>query len=175
MRVQGSSVKLKIGTMSQNVIISKFSFRYVNDHYVPYDIELQPVASMSVQSATTSTSLLSTALQAALSGVSVSSIVKNAAGQALTNVTTAAVSTTLANILQAKATGNPSLSVVGVALAATTQTTHIVGSGESLYSIAQSIYGDGTKWPTIASANSISNPLSIAIGQKIIIPSQTGS
>lgn len=177
LRVQGQPVTLKIGTISQQVLISKFSFSYANDYYIPYNIELQPIANLTVQSKTTSTSLLSQSLQTSINSIfgNSSPIVKNSLGQVLTNVTGAASTTTLGQILYNKAVGNHKLAVVGVALAVASQSIHTVGSGDTLFSIAKSIYGDGTLWPVIAKANNINNPISISIGQKLTIPSQTGS
>jgi LysM repeat protein len=176
-RVQGQPVTLKIGTMSQPVVISKFSFSYANDYYVPYSIELQPTSKMSPQSKTTSTSLLNQSLQATVNSLlgNSSPIVKNALGQVLTKVTGAAANTSLGQILYNKAVGNSKLAVVGVALAVASQSVHTTGSGDSLFSIAKLVYGDGTLWPIIAKANGITNPIGIAIGQKLIIPSQTGA
>lgn len=174
MRVQGQQVTLVIGTMQQDVMISKFSFVFANEYSVHYDIELQPVSQLSQQatSSTTSDSSLNTTLAAT---VGTTSIVKNSSGQALISVTTAAATTTLAQILYDKAVGNSSLAAVAVAAAVATQSIHIVASGDTLFKIAKSAYGDGTLWTTIAKANSISNPISIVVGQKLIVPSQTGS
>ncbi len=55
---------------------------------------------------------------------------------------------------------------------------HTVASGESLWSIAQKYYGDGSKWNKIYedNKNSISDPNSIYVGQVLIINEEaTGS
>src|SRR5437868_4450731 len=45
-----------------------------------------------------------------------------------------------------------------------------VQQGDSLYSIAQRAYGDGSQWPVIANANNISDPNLIYSGQVLYIP-----
>lgn len=47
---------------------------------------------------------------------------------------------------------------------------HTVVDGESLWSIAQDYYGDGSKWPIIAKANNIAEGEYIYGGQKLLIP-----
>lgn len=47
---------------------------------------------------------------------------------------------------------------------------YTVSQGDSLWSISEKYYGDGFKWVDIASANKISTPGSIEVGQKIRIP-----
>lgn len=48
-------------------------------------------------------------------------------------------------------------------------TTYIVKSGDSLYSIARKLTGDGTNCYAIANQNNISNPNLIKAGQKLVI------
>lgn len=48
--------------------------------------------------------------------------------------------------------------------------THTVASGETLGGIAKQYYGSEAKWPVIAAANGISDPRSLKIGQKLVIP-----
>lgn len=50
--------------------------------------------------------------------------------------------------------------------------TYIVQAGESLWTIARKVYGDGRLWRLIYNANRdiIVNPGRIRIGQKITIP-----
>ena len=55
-----------------------------------------------------------------------------------------------------------------------TQTSYDVQEGETIFEIAQKMYGDGSRWPTIASANNIGrlpngNPLIFA-GSTLTIP-----
>lgn len=54
----------------------------------------------------------------------------------------------------------------------TPQRTHILKSGESLWSLAQKYYGDGNKWKTIAKANGIAEKdvTKIPNGKRLIIP-----
>lgn len=48
---------------------------------------------------------------------------------------------------------------------------HVVVSGDTLYGIAQEVYGNGYKWPTIWHANpGISNPNRIYPGEQILVP-----
>ncbi len=44
-----------------------------------------------------------------------------------------------------------------------------VKEGESLFSIARKVYGNGFNYPTIAEDNNISDPNKIQVGQKLII------
>lgn len=48
--------------------------------------------------------------------------------------------------------------------------THVVVSGDSLSSIAQTFYGDKEKWPILAAENNIGNPDIIHVGTPIRIP-----
>ena len=45
-----------------------------------------------------------------------------------------------------------------------------VRRGDTLWSIAMNVYGDGKRWPDIAQANRISNPQRLRIGQLLVIP-----
>lgn len=47
---------------------------------------------------------------------------------------------------------------------------YVVQKGDTLWAIAKKYYGDGSKYPKIASANGISNPNIIHVGQKLLIP-----
>lgn len=47
---------------------------------------------------------------------------------------------------------------------------YTVVRGDTLWSIAKRYYGNGSKYPTIAKANKISNPDRIRVGQKLLIP-----
>ena len=53
---------------------------------------------------------------------------------------------------------------------APTQRTYTVVPGDTLWGIAVSYYGDGTRYPEIAAANNIGNPNLIFPGQTFIIP-----
>jgi nucleoid-associated protein YgaU len=50
------------------------------------------------------------------------------------------------------------------------RTTHTVITGDSLASIANSEYGDPTRWRAIALANSISDPLRLVEGSRLFLP-----
>jgi len=45
-----------------------------------------------------------------------------------------------------------------------------VRRGDTLWSIAKRVYGDGKRWRDIASANGISNPRRLRVGQSLVIP-----
>jgi nucleoid-associated protein YgaU len=45
-----------------------------------------------------------------------------------------------------------------------------VKRGDTLFAIAQRVYGNGSKWPAIASANGIRNPKNVAVGKVLRIP-----
>lgn len=47
---------------------------------------------------------------------------------------------------------------------------YTVVSGDTLWGIAKRFYGNGNRYPEIASANNIANPNIIYIGQKLLIP-----
>lgn len=47
---------------------------------------------------------------------------------------------------------------------------YTVVKGDTLWSIANKFYGNGSRYPEIAKANNISNPDIIRIGQKLLIP-----
>ena len=49
-------------------------------------------------------------------------------------------------------------------------TTHTVSSGDTLWSIAEKYYASGYNYQDIAAANQISDPRSLAVGQKLTIP-----
>lgn len=53
---------------------------------------------------------------------------------------------------------------------ATPGSEYTVQQGDTLFSIAQQAYGDGNKWPVIATANNISDPSLIYPGQVLYIP-----
>jgi 5'-nucleotidase len=53
---------------------------------------------------------------------------------------------------------------------ASSGTKYTVKKGESLWTIAQSHYGNGNKWKLIANANPSINPNKIQAGQTIVLP-----
>lgn len=51
-----------------------------------------------------------------------------------------------------------------------TPQTYTVKPGDSLWSIAQEVYGDGNSWRSIATANNLSNPRYIHVGNEFKLP-----
>lgn len=49
-------------------------------------------------------------------------------------------------------------------------TTHTVAQGDTLASIAERFYGDGSQFTLITAANGITDPSLIFVGQVLIIP-----
>ncbi|CAD7040942.1 5'-nucleotidase [Pseudorhizobium endolithicum] len=56
--------------------------------------------------------------------------------------------------------------------ATSTAQTHTVSRGESLWKIAESVYGDGAVWTRIAEANELRNPNLLEIGQELQLPAR---
>jgi len=50
---------------------------------------------------------------------------------------------------------------------------YTIKKGDTLWSIAESQYGDGYKWSEIAKANDLENPSQIEEGQKLVLPGTT--
>jgi len=48
--------------------------------------------------------------------------------------------------------------------------THLVVRGDTLAAIAKRYYGDARRWPAIAEANRVTDPKSLKVGQKLLIP-----
>ena len=48
--------------------------------------------------------------------------------------------------------------------------TYEVQKGDTLWSIARRIYGDGQRWKDLAEANGITNPKILRVGQSLIVP-----
>ena len=48
--------------------------------------------------------------------------------------------------------------------------TYVVQKGDTLWSIARRVYGDGQRWKDIAAANGITDPTKIRVGQSLILP-----
>jgi len=160
-RIAGDSLTLQIGNMSCTVVITKFKFTYVNDAYIPYTIEVAPAELLlTVGSGSSTTSKATT--QAT---VSTTSTTKSTSWS--TSDVGAAADITLGDIL---ATVLPTSTAVTAAIA--NQVTHMVGSSDTLWSIAYKYYGDGSKWTTIATKNSITSAI-VTAGTKLIIPNPT--
>jgi hypothetical protein len=51
---------------------------------------------------------------------------------------------------------------------------HTVKDGDSLQSIAYQVYGDATRWRTIAETNGIDNPLNVRRGTPLMLPRLDG-
>lgn len=56
------------------------------------------------------------------------------------------------------------------ALSSSTRKTHKVVPGDTLSAIAIKYYGSHTRWREIASANKITDPRKLKVGQKLVIP-----
>lgn len=54
--------------------------------------------------------------------------------------------------------------------AGATSQTYTVKAGDSLWSIAQEVYGDGNSWRSIAAANNLSDPKFIHVGNEFKLP-----
>jgi len=48
---------------------------------------------------------------------------------------------------------------------------YTVSKGETLFMVAEKMYGNGEKWMVIARANNLRNANRIEVGQKLVIPS----
>ena len=48
--------------------------------------------------------------------------------------------------------------------------TYTVESGQTLYSIAEEVYGDGNRWQEIAEANDLDDQTAISVGEELVIP-----
>jgi len=64
----------------------------------------------------------------------------------------------------------PSIPVSVPVIGVSDEKTYTVKLGDSLYSIAQKFYNDGSKWQTISVKNNISNPKRLLVGKVLIIP-----
>lgn len=51
-----------------------------------------------------------------------------------------------------------------------TATSYVVVKGDSLWKVAEKVYGDGARWMEIAKANSLVNPRVIHSGNNLVIP-----
>ncbi len=49
-------------------------------------------------------------------------------------------------------------------------TSYVVVKGDSLWKVAEKVYGDGARWMEIAKANSLVNPRVIHSGNNLVIP-----
>ena len=48
--------------------------------------------------------------------------------------------------------------------------TYVVQRGDTMWDIAQRVYGEGQRWPDIAAANQITDPKKLRVGQKLTLP-----
>ena len=48
--------------------------------------------------------------------------------------------------------------------------TYGVQKGDTLWSIARRVYGNGQRWTDLAEANGITNPKMLRVGQSLIVP-----
>jgi len=51
-----------------------------------------------------------------------------------------------------------------------TPNNYTVQRGDTLWSIARKVYGNGQKWQQLASANAISDPTKLRVGQTLVVP-----
>ena len=49
---------------------------------------------------------------------------------------------------------------------------HVVASGDTLWELARSYYGDATMWTKIAEANPSANPNDLVVGETLMIPAK---
>lgn len=63
--------------------------------------------------------------------------------------------------------------VDGEAAAAGETRTYTVEDGDTLYNIAQKMYGDGQKFPVIAEANDLSRDTPLRVGNELVIPPES--
>ncbi len=55
------------------------------------------------------------------------------------------------------------------------QKTYVVEEGDGLWTVAESVYGDGSRWQDIAAANKLNSPYILEAGQKLLIPQSEAS
>jgi nucleoid-associated protein YgaU len=67
-------------------------------------------------------------------------------------------------------TGTETSKVETAVLVSTSQKTHVVKTGETLYQIAKEYYGRGDKWTLIVKANPKISPTKVHVGDKLFIP-----
>lgn len=175
MRISGELVRMQIASMSCDVVVSRFKFTYNHDFYVPYHIEIQPFGRIqAVQSVnsnqntiTIPNAMASTATQQpiALSPVALANPSTKPPQFDIAKLFSSAANAPVGAIINQLAPAG-----TGPILNAILQATHLVGVGETLWSIAARYYGDGRHWGRIATANNLLNPVAIAAGLRLIIP-----
>ena len=79
-------------------------------------------------------------------------------------------SSTLANSAPPIPMESPAKPAVDSTMASGDKNTHTVSKGESLWLIAEKLYGDGTKWVEIAKASNLRHPDLIEVGQELVLP-----
>lgn len=62
------------------------------------------------------------------------------------------------------------ISAISTAQVTQTKSAYTIQEGDSLWSIAESAYGDGNLWPRIADANGLADPGTIHVGNTLKIP-----
>lgn len=68
------------------------------------------------------------------------------------------------------AAGQPGGAAAAPGVPGVAANTYTIQKGDTLWSIATAVYGDGQKWVDIAQANPSVDPAKLAIGQQITLP-----
>lgn len=176
MRVSGEQVTLTMGTFWVPVVVVRFKWTYENDYRIGYHIELQPARRLSAVDSENQKPLLNIT-----SGPTVATAAQQAktptqsANDALVKVNTllefgSAATTLVGNIVSTLSPPRTHTSPFTLS-----QALHIVGEGETLWSIAMQHYGNGNQWAKIANANvgKVTNPNALVTGEKLVIPNPT--
>lgn len=114
-------------------------------------------------------------------------VASNSEAQVALTTSQATIEQLQRELVEARAASQPSTTATGSEGAATgtegaaagdgTQTgadgnrTYVVQSGDTLSTIAESVYGDPTAFGAIASANNLSGDSPLQVGQELVIPS----
>ena len=177
MRLSGKPIKLQIGGMTGNVVVTRFHFTYEHDFHVPYNIELQPLAPIKavgspnpVQVQVTTPLTTPAVLKEAQTAATPMAVAKKTTSPSynVARLFGLGANTPLGTIINQMAPAG-----TGEILSTVSQVSHLVSVGESLWSIATKHYGNGSLWTRIASANNLLNPGVLEAGRKLIIPSPT--
>jgi LysM repeat protein len=192
MRTAAQPVTLQIGSLSVQVVVTRFEPDYHHDAYIPYSIECQPMGVMNLQGGGATASGLSTvslagSIDDGLDFGDSCSCAASATTQTAMSPAALAANDTPPTYVTNTEFGSAAQAPVGAiisqmaspstaastALSAASQIIHLVQSGESLWSIATQYYSSGTQWTQIAQANGIQNPSAITAGQQLTIPNPT--
>lgn len=176
---QAKAVMLQCSTISVPVVVSIFDFDYHNDFWIPYEIEVQPAARLTMSGRQgpaplrpfTTTPVappaVGTAPQVALSPVALANPSTPKPTYNIAGLFGLGARTPLGTIINQMAPAG-----VAQTLSTVRQVVHLVKAGETLWHIANRHYGNGNLWTQIAALNNILTP-TVAVGQKLIIPQPT--